>query len=467
MLFLGLLIFIFSSPFSQTPRETFEITEEMQFPAHAQVNLGDFQSPVTTYNGSIYFAWVDDQLRTRIAKKSAEGNITTNVIFEVTDEDPYHNEPSVGIDREGYIHVVGNMHHNEWRYKISDMPEDISTFTSAGSDSMRTIPGVSITYPFFTRDRQGVLYIAFRHRVKYGTGWSPGILSGGVARYDADSRQWTMLGGTDYEHGVKTLIWHPGGISAYQGYKVRIFFDVNNRMHVNWNAFTTEDNQGGFGATHVLYAYLDDGGDTFLRSDGSPYATLPIGIEDGDIVYQVNPGNLYNLTNVGATADGRPISSFLSNGAKWCILQPDNGWSEAAAFPASFPARFITDYNGVITAVSSGTFSRSFDEGQTWEEYDLGSGSTQSCIFDYSFLATTSQLRFQSQTGGTVTVYTALFSGSQAPPSSVIKWRNNRTHDLGLQPRIMGEGSYMFLLTNPLNAGVYDALGKRYPLYCF
>jgi hypothetical protein len=36
------------------PTETVEITKEMEFPAH-KVNLGDFQSPLTTYRGSIYF----------------------------------------------------------------------------------------------------------------------------------------------------------------------------------------------------------------------------------------------------------------------------------------------------------------------------------------------------------------------------------------------------------------------------
>jgi len=137
---------------AETPVETMLITKEMEFPAH-QVNLGDFQSPLVTLNGRIYLVWVDDQLRTRIAKKAPDGTITTNVIFDETDPDPYHNEASVGIDRDGYIHVVGNMHnspygrpHNDnpyykhpWQYKVSNRPEDTRQRPAAPAPVSSTI----------------------------------------------------------------------------------------------------------------------------------------------------------------------------------------------------------------------------------------------------------------------------------------------------------------------------------------
>lgn len=407
------------------PAETVRITKEMEFPAH-KVNLGDFQSPLATYRGSLYFVWVDDQLRTCIARKAPDGTITTNVIFEETDPDQYHNEASVGIDRDGYIHVVGNMHNSPygrphsdnpyykhaWQYKVSNHPEDISTFTFVGDDPDRTIPGTWITYPFFARDRQGVLHIAFRHRVRFGTGWSPGIMAGAVARYDADTRRWRMLGGTDYEHGVKTLIWNPGGVSAYQGYKVRVFFDRLNRMHVGWNVFTTKENRGGSGATHVLYACSEDGGRSFRKADGRPYTKLPITVDGGDVVFHSSSGDLYNLTHVGVLPDGRPTTSFMSNGAKLSSWLPGDDWAVAREFPASFPARFVTDDRGVITAIGNGAFHRSFDGGKTWRKYPVETGSTNACIVDYPYLAETGHLRYQAQSGKTVRVYTARFSGS-------------------------------------------------------
>ena len=109
---------IVGSVCADTPAETVQVTKEMEFPAH-EVNLGDFQSPLVTYNGSIYFVWVDDQLRTCIARKSPHGTVTTNVIFDKTDPDPFHNEASVGVDRDGYIHVVGNMHNSPLRAPLA------------------------------------------------------------------------------------------------------------------------------------------------------------------------------------------------------------------------------------------------------------------------------------------------------------------------------------------------------------
>lgn len=408
-----------------------EIIHEMEFPAH-QVNLGDFQSPLVTYNGSIYLVWVDDRLRTRIAKKSPDGTITTHTLFEETDPDPYHNEPSIGIDRHGYIHVVGNMHNSPygrpdndnpyyqhaWQYKVSDQPEDISSFTFVGGDPARTIPGTWITYPYFAHDRQGVLYIAFRHRIKFDAGWSPGIMAGAVARYDAEDKTWHMLGGTDYEHGVKTLLWNPGGVSAYQGYKVRLFIDARNRMHVGWNVFTSKENMGGSGATHVLYACSDDGGNTFLKADGQPYSKLPITLSRGDVVFQSESESLYNLTHVGVLPGGQPVTSFMSDVAKWSRWLPGHGWSEADRFPASFPARFVTDSQGVITAVDRGKLHRSIDGGQTWKSYAVDTESTNACIFDALYLAQTNQIRFQTQSKGIVSVYTVKLSGSQSPEVS-------------------------------------------------
>ena len=418
-----LLILNSSLVYAETPSETVRITKEMEFPAH-KVNSGDFQSPLVTYNGNIYLAWVNEKLQTCIAKKSPDETITTNVVFEETDPDQYHNEPSIGIDQNGYIHVLGNMHNSPdghpdnsnpyyehaWQYKVSDQPEDISSFTFVGDDPKRTIPGTWITYPYFAHDRNRVLYIAFRHRVKFGTGWSPGIMAGAVARYNAKAKRWRMLGGSNYEHGVKTLIWNPGGVSAYQGYKVRLFFDTKNRMHVSWDVYTTEKNDGGSGATHVLYAYSNDGGKTFKKANGQSIPNLPITISRGDVVYHSEAGSLYNLTRVGVLPDDRPATSFMNSGAKWSRWLPGKGWGKAENFPASFPARFVTDSNGVITAVDRGAFHRSIDGGQTWKRYDIYTGSTNACIIDSLYLAQTGQLRYQVQSDGKVQVYTAQFS---------------------------------------------------------
>ena len=279
------LIICTNTAWGQRPPESVTIIKEFEFSDASKVTGSDWQTPVATYNDAIYYVYVTRQLKTLIIKKSSDGTVSKNVIFEETDSDPWHNGASVAIDRNGYIHVAGNMHHSPynhpktgnpyyeyaWQYVVSDKPEDISSFTFIGDDESRTIPGTWITYPSFARDPNGVLYITFRHRIKFGTGWSPGIMAAAIARYDADAKIWVMLGGTQYAHGVKTFFWNDSGAegTAYQPYRPRIFFDRDSRMHVTW---VVDDGNGSSGYhTHVLYAYSDDGGDTFKRADGSLY----------------------------------------------------------------------------------------------------------------------------------------------------------------------------------------------------
>jgi hypothetical protein len=434
------LIVYANTAWGQPPPETVTITKEFEFSDASKVTGSDWQTPVATYNDAIYYVYVTRQLKTLIIKKSSDGTVSKNVIFEETDSDPWHNGASVAIDRNGYIHVAGNMHHSPynhpktgnpyyeyaWQYVVSDKPEDISSFTFIGDDESRSIPGTWITYPSFARDPNGVLFITFRHRIKFGTGWSPGIMAAAIARYDADAKIWIMLGGTQYPHGVETFFWNDSGAegTAYQPYRPRIFFDRKNRMHVTW---VVDDGNGSSGYhTHVLYAYSDDSGDTFKRADGSLYETLPITLENGDVVvgpdWCGNDGGLWYTSYVGVTADMHPAVSFADNSndtAWWSLWGPEAGWSAPAKLPYEYlPARILTDANGIVTAVDGhNKLHRSFDNGQSWQSYHVETLGIHSTNFDYSYLLNTGHFRFQtySTTSGKVKVWTVGFAGDRTP----------------------------------------------------
>ena len=421
----------------QQPPETVTIIKEFEFSDAYKVTGGDWQTPVATYNDAIYYVYVTEKLKTVIVKKSSDGNVSQNVVFEETDSGPWHNGASVGIDRNGYIHVVGNMHYSPfnhpqtgnsfyqyaWQYVVSSKPEDISSFTFVGNDESRTIPGTWITYPSFARDLNGVLFAAFRHRVKFGTGWSPGIMAAAIARYDADAKTWVMLGGTDYLHGVKTFFWNNSGAdgTADQPYRPRIFFDSDNGMHVTWVA---DDGHGSSGYhTHVLYAYSNDAGDTFKRADGSFYETLPITLKSGDVVvgsdWTGSGGRLWYTSYVGVNANGYPAVSFADNRndtAWWSLWRPGVGWPAPIKLPfESIPARILTDASGILTAVDGhNKLHRSFDNGQNWLPYDVETLGIHSINFDYNFLQASGNFRFQtySTTSGKVKVWTVGFSGA-------------------------------------------------------
>lgn len=71
-----------------------------------------------------------------------------------------HNSVTLGIDREGYIHMAGNMHVHPLTYFRSTKPHDISTLVQhmemTGSNEKRC------TYPHFMINREGNLLFHYR-----------------------------------------------------------------------------------------------------------------------------------------------------------------------------------------------------------------------------------------------------------------------------------------------------------------
>ena len=353
--------------------------QEMEFNAY---NAAHWQTSVTTYKGSIYLVWVDKSLRTMIAKKAPNGKITTNVILQKSKKGKNHNLPSVGIDKDGYIHVAYNMHHSQykngdrgWQYKVSNKPEDIRSFTFVGN-TKRTIPGQMITYPSFTRDNNNELYVTFRHRThregKFGFNGSQGI---GIAKYNSNSKLWSMLGGTNYKHGVKTFFWSNSSQDAksaasghktagYQGYRAKILFDKKNRMHVSWDVFIAPGKE----ASHIMYAYSDNGGKTFKKANGSTINSMPITPQNGDIVERAPRGIYDTRTYVAVTKDGRPIVSFedrSNKGKPYYKVWNGKNWGNKKVLPsAASPATLTVDSDGVLITMGNGKLSRSRNNGE-------------------------------------------------------------------------------------------------------
>ena len=446
-LLLCALLFPASDFRAKESAESFTVTKHFTV-SDLKNRPGGWAQTIFTHNEVIYVVWVDTDFRTMIARIPPSGKITTNVIFESTDEDNYHNVPVIGVDKYGYIHVAGNMHHSPWgrcrahrtsksanpcypdknefydyawQYVVSDKPEDISLFSFHGDDAMSP-PGTWISYPYFARDRNKELYVSFRHRVKFDGGWTAGSMALGLARYDADNRRWTALGGRDYEHGTdvvhplagrsngKTFFWENAGYknTAYQAYKMRIFFDKTTRMHL---AFGANDgtNAANNQDTHIIYAYSDDGGDTFRRSDGSLYETLPIRLNTADVVVPKNfRKNGYTTgTFIGVDPDGNPLISFQSHGEYQSFITtfiPEHGWSDPERINTGW-SRMITDQNGVMTVVYHRTLFRSRDAGRSWTNYKAsGIGNGYDIAFDEQYHQETGILRFFDMKSGVYTL---------------------------------------------------------------
>ncbi len=95
-----------------------------------------------------------------------------------------HNYVTIGIDKEGFIHLSGNVHVHPVTYFRSAVPRDISTleqlFEMTGEEEDRT------TYPLFLKTREGELLFTYRDG---GSGNGNQIYN----IYNCETRSWSRL----------------------------------------------------------------------------------------------------------------------------------------------------------------------------------------------------------------------------------------------------------------------------------
>ena len=207
------------------------------FKIKVDFETGDFKSnfypdrvysSVTTYKGTIYFVWVDSQLRPKVAMIKG-GNVSTaylhsDVNYKVYDDS--HHKFSIGIDKNGYLHIVGDMHHyprtkTTWLplqgkrilYWVSKNPESISSFEFVGDNASRAIPGYGFSYMSFRTDMNGELYARGRSWVY--TKRNDGCIGWTMWKYNANNRSWSSLGGmapsSTNTPQYKSVFWEDNG----------------------------------------------------------------------------------------------------------------------------------------------------------------------------------------------------------------------------------------------------------------
>lgn len=276
--------------------------------------------------------------RVKIYKTDAAGNEQTAYLegehFIFDGRDAKVRGWSVAIDSDGYIHVTGGMHNapnqaqyipGSWEqmgasrdhtdddyptmlYWISRYPGDIESLEFAGQrDNPRNVPApLGMCYMTFTQDRDEVLYLYGRIHVQ-------GIQSWGLYRYDPEARQWGAIGGfapdvteefpewadqniemtadwlslatfrwknTAPQNRVLAWARQPHFYNYIRGWGIQ--FDRTNRMHVQVELFGFDLRNRN--VLSDLYAYSDDGGQTFHRADGEALG-LPLTVTPGEPGY--------------------------------------------------------------------------------------------------------------------------------------------------------------------------------------
>jgi hypothetical protein len=234
-----------------------------------------------------------------------------------------------------------------------------------------------------------------------------------VARYNAGSQRWTMLGGTDYRYGQRVLFWNNSGRRVsrssifYQEYQGKLFFDANNRMHLSIDTFINP----GERASHILYAFSDDQGDTWFRAEGERITSLPITAQTASVVETASRGIFEGPTFPGVDSNGRPVVNYRQSQSGPVFIERFEG-GRWVRLPVQDQNRahgpFLTDLSGTFFDFVNGGILRSAT-GSNFQLFSATTGDVPNLTYDNHFLVEANELRYRAIVGNQAQVFTARF----------------------------------------------------------
>lgn|GEM_PF-3704899 len=398
--------------------------------AHSDYNTGKpLYTPIATHEGITYLIYVDVNLRPRVAKiTDAE---TYEIAYLDTDEvDVYYNREdghhfwSIGVDKDGYIHVVGDMHNyavfnspqdhmpdryrygriNYWR---SDNPHDISSFTWYGDSDTMAPQGTGHTYVAFTNDYQGNLYYYARVVSPLAPTSEMKKKGFGISAYDTETKTWTSLGEIN-EFGNDVVIYEDDAeFGDYNYSKIHgwLSFGTDNKVHVSAPILNTSLEYPlavGHYSSHAVYVAYDPVTGLFHRADGTVVAP-PLRIDDDgtndqvDVVYEILEGQMMaTLVSIAVDYLDRPVVQLFDQNTGQYVHMRYNGssWDNLGdlGIPPGNDTAIHNDLSGVITIIRDDKYiTRMFDE-TNMVTIDL-SGYGWSFILDRKYLSDTGNYR--------------------------------------------------------------------------
>ncbi|MEM6885960.1 MAG: BNR-4 repeat-containing protein [Verrucomicrobiota bacterium] len=349
-----------------------------------RLSVGAF-SALASKNNLTFMIYCDTSRRPRIVKynhntgASETRYLDTNSNYKALEDG--HHYFAIGIDRDGYIHVVGDMHdfpylnidHLPSRYKPqpvttqdytpdrsilywkSNSPYNINNFTFMGQNSSKRIQGYGHSYSSFVTDRNGRLYYYGRvwGKYHYHLPWNQRKGSRGytLQRYNKSSGNWTALGREIPYSGAakipsKMVFWENAGVTAapltthYQGYKGQFIFDRSNRLHTAFTmsdstAQSPEEQSSSMRRLMYMWCYAGEVGQRWRKVGGSSHNIL--GRQNAFDTYRDSFRYKRIETNLAIDKDSKPIIKWIDTSnnpdrAKWTMLNnaPSNsgaGWT--------------------------------------------------------------------------------------------------------------------------------------------
>ncbi len=433
------IVLVNAPAFCDLSNERIELVIEWAVPediGSSPHNFDNIYSYIYTYNEYTYAVFTDKNHCPRVAKikdGEAEIGIVENGYKALADG---HNTFSLGIDKDGYIHIAGDMHHHPMDgndhldepfrsasclYWKSDNPEDVSSFTFLGNDASRVIPGAGFTYLNFFNDKDGDLYAISRQWVRNDHHWTynSGKIALGMARYSENDQEWTALGDeapifTEHHPRAVTHMWEPNhnkvifwehtGVDStcYQTWGNDVFIDDDNRMHLATGMNTDFSSNGSHpgAGTAICYAYSDDKGETWHKADGSLIESLPMRASTTDLV----AGGHWYVMEAGVTVspNRKPLVSYRyttdgtggNSTSRWREYG-DNGWKDEVVLPEMYRrTKPRVDRKGVITVTEYDDVYRTTDYAVEGVETEM---SNELFAFDKGYLESEGAFRMTAK----------------------------------------------------------------------
>lgn len=225
-----------------------------------------------------------------------------------------HNAVTLAVDREGALHVAGNMHVDPLTYFRSAPGGDIQTLQRIAT---MVDPGTEdrVTYPAFLQSEDGALTFFYRN----------GDSTNGATymnRYDERARRWVPVVEGSLVDGTASGAGH-------SAYVTKPVLGPDGYFHFVWVWRDT----GDVATNSVLtYAKTKDFVTWFTADDVA--IELPIRYLHGDVVDPVpeNEGLVNGLHGVGFDARGRVVISYAKFDAErnmqlWAATPAGSGWA--------------------------------------------------------------------------------------------------------------------------------------------
>lgn len=306
-----------------------------------------------------YVAYYDKQRRMTVASRMLDSNNWQYRILPTRVGWDTHNYITMAVDRDGHVHVAGNMHNDPLIYFRTEKPGEITTLKKSamtGSQEDR------VTYPKFLTDHKERL--VFNYRIG-GSGNGRRIYN----RYDLRTRSWSRLHDTPLLDGE-------GNCNAYPLGPVR---GPDGRFHLVWVWRDTPDCATNH---HLSYARSEDL--IHWESVFGEKIELPIRLHQQALWVDPIPsggGIINGCQKLTFDTDNRPIITYHKADADGNMqiyaARPEEGrwnrhlltdWNKAVEFSGRGSMGFIGIRMGGLSRVEPGLFM------MTYRHRDYGSG---------------------------------------------------------------------------------------------